>query len=257
VTSRDRKKVAAFVEAGLAAECVDTANPDSIVSLCRKYPGLTTVVDSVPPDPEGGDLHLRGVRVLLESLSNHPISRLIYLSTSGVSGVDDGSIVDEKRASNPQTAGAKLRWEFEKLYAASGRPHTVVRLPAIYGPGRGIGVALRDKRYHLIEGDRWSNRIHVDDIVRALAAAIRHHDSLPTLFYFSDDRPALSSEVVEYYCQKFDLNRPPVISLSDARSRGLQTMLSSQRISNDLMKKVLGVTLKYPTFVEGAGVEFE
>ncbi len=98
----------------------------------------------------------------------------------------------------------------------------------------------------------------LDDLASIVVGVATYSGSapLPPVLCASDDCPSPMSEVVEYYCSTFGFPRPQSISLEDARQKGLHTMLSNQRISNKLMKEVLGITLRSPSYREGAATEF-
>ena len=242
----------ALQEEGYRVERLNTASATEVSSFFERYANLKTVVDSVPPQKEFPSC----VPESLASLSN-TLKRVIYLSTTGVYGTEDGSIVTEDAALSPQHDRAKLRVLVENSYRALTIPSCSFRIAAIYGPGRGIGHALKSGRYPLIDaGSRWSNRIHVDDLVAAVAAAITHQGILPVAINLADDYPTLSSEIVDFYCKEFGFAPPTSLSLEEARLRGLDTMLSNQQVSNSLLKKLLLPKLSYPSFREGAQSEF-
>ena len=103
---------------------------------------------------------------------------------------------------------------------------------------------------------RWSNRIHVDDLSASIVAAISFQGLLPQMMNLADDNPTQAREIVEYYCRTFSFPSPPSISSFEAERRGLETMLSNQKISNALLRKVLQRQLAYPSFRDGALTEF-
>jgi dTDP-4-dehydrorhamnose reductase len=253
LTCSSEESFLALQNEGYLVERLNTASPSEVSAFFARYSNLKTVVDSVPPQKDFTSC----VAEALASSSN-TLSRIIYLSTTGVYGTEDGSIVTENMPLNPLHERAKLRVLVENSYRALTIPSCSFRIAAIYGPGRGIGHALKAGRYPLIEnGSRWSNRVHVDDLAAAVVAAIIHQGILPCAINLADDSPTLSSEIVEYYCKKFGFATPTSLSLNEARQRGLDTMLSNQRISNDLLKKFLLPKLRYPSFREGAQSEFE
>ena len=254
ITSTTRSKVAAFRARGWDAEFFASHEKDSLAKIFEIYPRITQVVDSIPPQAADAlevPLALSTVKTL------RPLERVIYLSTTGVYGVNDGSWVNENTAPNPKHMQSELRLAVEDCYRLSGNKFTAFRLPAIYGPGRGIGLALKQGRYRLLDdGSDWTNRIHREDLALALKTALEIKD-LPGLICVNDDRPARSRTVVEWYCKKFELPFPTSISRAEAEAQGQFTRLSNQRVSTQLMKSVLKLELKYKSFEEGGGTEFE
>jgi nucleoside-diphosphate-sugar epimerase len=90
----------------------------------------------------------------------------------------------------------------------------------------------------------------VDDLAGIIVAALRH-DGLPPVLCVSDDAPTRAREVAEFVCAREGVPLPGTVSESEVLNAGGYTMLSNQRIQNALMKTVLGITLKYPSYREG------
>jgi nucleoside-diphosphate-sugar epimerase len=254
-TARSTARVAQLRAQGYVAESVDLADPETLQRCFKAHPEIEVVIDSVPP--LSGATPIQGIEAVCAISAMHSLKRLIYLSSSGVFGVTDGSWVDEGSTPRPQNLHTRARLESEGKYSELSCNVVSLRISGIYGPGRGMGIALQEGRYHLVKGERWSNRIQVADLAEVIVRAIRAEDDLPPLLCVSDDRPALSSEVAEFYTQKFPLPKPKEITLEEARELNLSHQLLNQRISNAKMKAVLGIqNLQYPTYCEGAGTEF-
>lgn len=250
ITSRDKARCDSWQAQGWNACQVSLDDPGSLKQLFESYPEITTIVDSVPPLRGGGD-PARGVRNVVSSLHGSKVQRILYLSTTGVFGRRDGSIVDEATAPAPWNPQGEARWLSEQEYRKSGRSVTAFRLPAIYGPDRGVLISLKRGAYRLIgSGETWTNRIHVEDLATAIELALGAPE-LPEVLCISDDHPAQAKEVVEYLCSREGLPWPPSISEQEAEQTGAYTMLSNQRVLNHLMKRTLGISLRYPSYREG------
>lgn len=252
---RSEKSLQALRAEGIEATILDLSREDQLKALADRLRSIEVIVDSVPPlappDPACG------VRNVVK-VFNASVRRIVYLSTTGVFGGDDGGLVDERTPPSPRHERALARLQCEETYRQGAAPVVALRIPAIYGPGRGIGQALKRGSYRLIEkGERWSNRIHVEDLAEVVCRCIDAPGVLPPVIAISDDAPTHSREVAEFYCQKFSLSAPASISLAQAQAQGLYTMIGNQRVNNSLMKSVLGVTLRYPSFRDGAASEFE
>jgi len=258
VTTTSEQKCRELVGRGYNCELLDVSSSESLEQLVAKYPAVETVVDSIPPLRSGDSL--LGVKNLIAACQALSLRRIIYLSTSGVFGSSDGQIVTEETPSNPYSESANNRDRSEQLYReAFGASLTALRISGIYGPGRGLGIMLKNGRYRIVEGeDRWTNRIHVEDLVEILYHLIDlvKLPSLPPVLIASDDRPSLSSEVVAFYIDKFKLPRPPTISRQQALEQGRQRFLLNQRLSNSLVKETLNLSLRFPDYTIGAGEEF-
>lgn len=256
ITSRNFEKVRAWQQKGWQACILDVNQPETIAGALAQYPNLTVLVDSVPPDRLAKD-HVQSAIDRGKAFKQSKIQRAIYLSTTGVFGVEDGSIVNENTPANPKHESGRARLAHETAYLELIPNTIVLRLPAIYGPGRGTGHALKAERYPFIEdGKRWSNRIHVEDLARIIAALLDQNPS-ERLFCVSDGTPALSSDVVAYYCQTFNLPQPESITLDEAKARGMHSVLSNQQIDSNLLYKTLKLKPKYPSFREGALSEMQ
>ena len=250
ITSRNAETCAQWKARGWNACQVDLENRASLGSLFAIHPGIRTVVDSVPPVRGGGDPAV-GVKNLLSVIKSKQLERIIYLSTTGVFGVRDGSVVTEETPPAPWNPQGQARLTSENAYREGGIPFTAFRLPAIYGFDRGLVFSIRNGGYRIVgDGSSWSNRIHVEDLARVIVAAVNVGD-LPPVLCVSDDEPAQALEVARFICERERLPIPGSVSADDVLKAGGFTMLSNQRVRNDLMKKILGIRLLYPTYREG------
>lgn len=235
---------------GWKAHRVSVDDPETLRSLWTTYPNISRIVDSVPPLREGPNA-ARGAENIRESLKNTKVSHVVYLSTTGVFGVRDGSVVSEVTPAKPWNSQGAARLQSEEVYRGSGVRSTALRLPAIYGPDRGLHVSLQNGSYRMVgAGEFWTNRVHVADLSRIIARCLEVSE-LPEVMCVSDDCPALAREVVSYTCERLGLPMPPSISEEEVARQGAYTMLSNQRIQNSLMKRVLSLSLLYPSYREG------
>jgi hypothetical protein len=254
ITSRNIETVKKWRALGWRAECLDYSDLRQVESFLKNYPDLTTWIDSVPPsDYTKASVHC------LQLHAPSSLKRIIYLSTTGVYGVTNGSWVDETSALNPAHTRAEGRIMAEEAYQQCGITSCALRISGIYGPTRGAGLSLQRGGYPYIEdGQRWSNRIHVHDLANLIIAAIRFpfQQALPKVVNASDDCPALVRDVITFYCEKFQLKFPTSITLDQARAAGMFTVLGNQRVSNKLLHNTFDFTFLYPSYREGAGSEF-
>lgn len=250
INSRSAETCAAWRARGWEASQLDVADPQATKEFFRRFPTLSVVVDSVPPIRAGGD-PATGAKSVAAALAGSAVRQVIYLSTTGVFGVRDGSCVDESTPPAPWNPQGEARLLCEEAYRASGVATCALRLPAIYGPDRGLLHSLRSGSYRLIgAGESWTNRIHVDDLVTVLERAIAARE-LPPVLCVCDDAPTQAREVVEFLCAREGLPMPSSVSEQEALRQGAYTMLSNQRVQNGLMKRLLGVRLTFPSFREG------
>ncbi|MBA4764301.1 SDR family NAD(P)-dependent oxidoreductase [Qipengyuania huizhouensis] len=172
-----------------------------------------------------------------------------YLSSTGVYGDVEGAWVDE---SAPTGTGRRTaRAECDARWLDLGA--RVFRLPGIYGPGRSAFERVRSGKAHRIDlpGQVFS-RVHVDDIVGGLAAAIGR-DAPRGAYNLSDDLPTSQNTVIEEACRLLGQEPPPLQTLEEAdlspMARGFYA--ENRRVANGKAKRVLGWEPRYPTYREG------
>jgi nucleoside-diphosphate-sugar epimerase len=125
----------------------------------------------------------------------------------------------------------------------------------IYGPGKLPLARLRRGEPTVRESEApYTNRIHIDDLVRVcLAALARGGDG--EVYNVSDGVPG---NMTDYFNQVADwagLPRPPQIPLAEATDRLSAGMLSylqeSRRLDSGKLRRELGVALRYPDLASG------
>jgi nucleoside-diphosphate-sugar epimerase len=202
-----------------------------------------------PPASGESDTRLHRFLNLLEAVPD----TLVYISTTGVYGNTHGALVDETSPVNPQTQRAMRRVSAEhitRIWCTENKVRRVVlRVPAIYGPGRLPLERLR-KREPVIRPEESPiiNRIHVDDLVQAcLAAAL--NPQVRGIYNVSDGNSCSMSEFLQRVAGLANLPMPPLIPMDEAQLSYSPELLSyldeSRRVDNTRMLKELGVQLRY------------
>lgn len=210
----------------------------------------THILGSAPPGPDGDPALL----ALGDAIRALPNARWIgYLSTTGVYGDRRGGAVDETAELRPTSARSERRVRAEADWRSLDPAAHVFRLPGIYGPGRNALQQLVDGRARRIlkPGHKFS-RIHVADIVGAVRASFERPRP-GAVYNVVDDLPAESSEVMAYAAELLGRPPPPGVPFAEA---DLSPMARSfyrddKTVRNDLVKRELGLTLRYPTYREG------
>lgn len=250
-TTRAPETAERLFSGGIEAFPFDGTEPVGVGAL----DGASHVLVSVPPDA-AGDPVLRHHRDTLAALRPRWIG---YLSTTGVYGNRDGGWVDESAPLRPTSERAcrRVQAELDWLRFADRTriPVQVFRLAGIYGPGRSVLDDLRAGKARRIDKPRHRfSRVHVDDIARVLTAAMGKPDAGP-VFNVCDDAPAPQADVVAFAAGLLGIAPPPLVPFEDVRAE-MSEMASSfwadnKRVSNDRIKRDLGVTLRYPSYREG------
>ncbi len=244
-------------ELGAEVVFIDAARPKQFGPALVGTMGAT-VVYSVPPpaDVPAGE----SVRRATQAALSHGARAFIYLGTSGLYGVrrdDDWVDEDTNIALDDGAMAPRISDESAvQAAAAAGLRTCVLRLAAIYGPGRGVRQRLRKGDYKLIDGgEHFISRIHVDDLVQVILAA---EEKAPpgALYLVGDDHPTPQKEVALWLCAR--LGFPPPPSQPVWGQGAGRTVQRGRRLRNDRMKRELGVTLRYPSYLEGeAAIEAE
>ncbi|WP_113911647.1 SDR family oxidoreductase [Roseovarius dicentrarchi] len=177
-----------------------------------------------------------------------------YLSTTGVYGDHQGGWVDEATPLTPGTRRGALRKDAEAAWQAiPGLPLHIFRLAGIYGPGRGPFAKVRaGTARRIIKPGQVFSRTHVEDIAQVLAASIRRPDP-GAAYNVCDDDPAPPQDVIGFAAELLGLPLPEAVAFDDADMSPMARSFyaESKRVSNDRIKRDLGVTLRYPTYRDG------
>jgi hypothetical protein len=180
-------------------------------------------------------------------------ARVVYLSTVGVYGDHRGAWIDEDTAAAADSERAKARLTAEARWRTiAGNRLAILRLAGIYGPERNALARLRDgSARRILKPGLVFNRIHVDDIARAIMAAVAHEAS--GVFNICDDEPAPPQDVMAHAAQLLGVAPPPDEDYATAQMTPMARSFyaSSNRIRNTRAKRDLGLELAFPTYREG------
>jgi nucleoside-diphosphate-sugar epimerase len=191
---------------------------------------------------DGGQLADPTARIV-EALGDAP-ARVVYLSTTGVYG--NVREVNETTPAAPATERQRLRLEAEQAVLRGAWQSLILRPAAIYGPGRGAHVALREGRFPLAgEGSNFISRIHVDDLAALAAKALR--SEITGAYPVADQEPCTSREIAEFSARLLGVPMPPSVTAADLS----ETRRSDRRVDGSAIFRLLGVELRYPSFRQG------
>jgi len=212
---------------------------------------------STPPTHALGDPVLANfVNLLKKYIKN--IQWIGYLSSTGVYGDHQGLWVDE--SSKPIALGdqGQLRLSAENEWRSFTKvnqlPLTIFRLAGIYGPQRNVLTRLMaGKNDTIVKIGQFFSRIHVEDIVLAIVAAMQNPKAGLTIYNVADDEPA-PSHIVDEYASSL-LQRPPLkrvaYEMATLSPIAQEFYSHNKRVSNTKLKRELNIQLTYPTYKEG------
>lgn len=255
-TTRHDARADELREAGIVPVLYDASRPGDLARSPDPPPDVAFYLIPPPRRPDGG--YGTGAAPALRTLAARGLRDFVYASSTSVYGDRGGAWIDEgdEPAPDSRLGRARLAEERAVLDAAreSGVAARIARIAGIYGPGRSLEEAIREGRYHLVQGlDAWSNRIHVDDLVAALLAVWRR-GAAGAVYDIADGRPHRSADYAKYAAELLDLELPE-IPLAEARERyderRLARKLSSRRVRARKLSEELGVELRHPDYRSG------
>ncbi len=203
--------------------------------------------DALPIDPGTRVLHSLPVPFAVHI---RDAARLVYLSTTGVYG--DQLEVHETKPVAPRNAREQSRVDEEREVAAACANHLILRPAAIYGPGRGVHVSLRDgKHRYWGDGSNYISRIHVDDLAALTEAALL--SDLTGAYPVADDEPARAIDITRFCCDRLGLPVPP----PEPGLPGEDTRRANRRVDGRAIRRLLGVDLQFPSYRSGIPAALE
>jgi nucleoside-diphosphate-sugar epimerase len=185
---------------------------------------------------------VRGLDNLLGVIDDAGIQRVFFTSSTAVYAQTGGERVDESSETRPSHFSGQRTLEAERRLAAAKTPGTVLRCAGIYGPGRTRLIeSVRQGKASMSE--RFTNRIHRDDIAGAIVHLMAVPEPPPILL-LSDDEPAPQREVTTYLAGLLGVAVPPP-EAAEPSARG------GDKRCNNAKLKATGYSLLFPSYREG------
>lgn len=173
------------------------------------------------------------------------LKRVIYVSSSAVSGGGDGEWIDESTEVAPNRATSEVLADTERVFLDSGLPVTVLRASGIYGPGRNHLInQVRDASARMPLESHWTNRIHRDDLAQAIVHVAQLGVEAEPIYMVTDNEPAQVGEIYAFLARQ--LNLPVPLQATEPAVR----RAANRRIRNDKLLAT-GFELQFPGFREG------
>jgi len=257
--ARSSASRARLQSAGIQSVAGDLDKPDSLSEL----PTQNTVLYYFAPPPSQGVTDPRLATLLAALPTSQWPQKMVLISTTGVYGDCEGAWIDESQPVNPQADRAKRRLNAESILQqwCSQRqiPAVILRVPGIYGPER-LPIKRLQQGLPVLEGSisPFSNRIYVDDLVRACLAGdgfIKNRSYSTEIYNISDGHPTTMTDYFNQVADALGLSRPPQIDWAAAQtilSPEMRSYLAeSKRLDNRKMREQLGIVPEYPDLATG------
>lgn len=170
---------------------------------------------------------------------------LVYTSSTGVYGGQDGAWVDESAPRRGEGPGNRALMEAEDILLEAGLDGvTVLRVAGIYGPGRDPRPRFAHSRLLPRRGEYWVNLAHQADIVAAITASLVQAGP-PRVLNVSDGAPATAAQIARWCAAAQGLD--PSALVFDGQG---PLSRSNQRIANAALVAT-GWQPRFPSFREG------
>lgn len=266
-----------LTDLGVEAVSGDVRHPESLKGL---FEGADVVFHLVGiligSEKEMFLTNVEGTKNAAEAAFATGVGKFVLASSGTVYGDYGDQVVTEQAECRPSIAYGISKLEAERIVgetAGDALPHVVCRLGGVYGPRSQMLMLQSGGRMHvrfLGEGENWISPIHVEDAAEALIAAAERGQS-GEIYNLVDDEPVRLKEFYGYFA--YQLGESEAKHISEATARRIariagffgritgktivfnadfvKMVFSSLRLSNEKMRKELGVALKYPNFRVG------
>jgi nucleoside-diphosphate-sugar epimerase len=251
-TVRSRAKADLLTQTGITARIFSSDRVDE--ALRADIAASEAILVSVPPEPTGDPV----LAAFADAIATASKLRWIgYLSTVGVYGDHAGNWVDETTPATPATERSRRRAQVEQDWLGLGARHAaavqIFRLPGIYGPGRNqLAQLASGTARRIVKPGQVFNRIHVEDIAAGVEASLARPRA-GAIYNLTDDEPAPPQDVIAFAARLCGVEPPPDIPFDAAELSPMARSFfsESKRVRNALIRRELGVNLRYPTYREG------
>jgi len=249
--TRSEQTAALFEQQGFTAHVGDVTQ----LSTLDLFPAATEVLYAVGFDRTGNydihDVYCQGLENIIQRLSQTP-NRFIHISSTGVYGQINGSLVDEETLAEPMRAAGVAALAAEQTLRQSSLSASAVslRLGGIYGPQRVPYLKQIIAGEPLaVPSQGWLNLLHVEDAVQIIEllchAPLQHH-----LYLVTDGVPVLRRDYLNEIARL--LQAPDITWVpSDPSTAVAQRALGSKRIDTQRLVGELRFIWKYPSYREG------
>lgn len=242
--TRSAERARSLAAEGLDPIIGDVTAPAALPDL----PAIDTLFWAVGFDRASGasyrDVHVAGLGRVLDAIPGAP--RVVFASSTGVWGTEDGSVVDETTPAHPTREAGRVLLEAEAmLHTRTGDRGTALRFAGLYGPDRLPRLDdLKAGRPIAADPDSWLNLVHVDDAAR-IVVAVAAAPHARRLYVVSDGHPVRRRDWYAHLATRTG-SPPPTFDTAAERTRG-----ADKRVDPSLLFRDIPLTLAYPDSFRG------
>ncbi|MES1260539.1 MAG: hypothetical protein ABUS49_02295 [Acidobacteriota bacterium] len=193
----------------------------------------SVIVHTIPPLLLEENNHIRR---LISGLNPR---RVIYISSTSIYG--KLILVDENSTVEPAEEKGRQRLEEEMWLVSQPWSSLIIRPAAIYGPGRGIHVRLRDGRAPRSAPAGVVSRIHVDDLAAILEAGV--FSDLEGAWPAADHQPCSTAAISDWCTELLRLGS------SDRREEPIR--MAGRSVDGSAIRERLAIMSAYPGYTAG------
>lgn len=244
VIALTRTRAESLAAAGIEPIVGDVLDPASLAAI----PEASTVLYAVGFDRNAGrpmrQVYVDGLANVLTALDGR-FSRFIYVSSTGIYGQTDGSLVTEDSPTEPIEESGKVVRAAETLLRERVPGAVVLRFAGIYGPGRLLRkLPLLAGEPLVGDAEKWLNLIHVEDGISAVLAT--EERAIPGETYLIADGTPVCRR--EFYTHLAELLSAPTARFEPGTSGSPEP---NRRVDVQKAARKLGFAPRYPSYREG------
>lgn len=178
----------------------------------------------------------RHLQHLMHQIATPP--RVLYISSTGVYGQQEGEWVDELSPTEPDSDSGEMLLQAEQVLLGSPAQVTILRCSGIYGPGR-ERLQQQIAAGTAVISPAWTNRIHSDDVAGFIAYLLEHPQHQHGLYLVTDDEPLLQQEAYARIAKRIGADLTHLKHSDNVGPRG------SKRLRNNRLRAT-GYQLQHP-----------
>ena len=167
------------------------------------------------------DAYVNGLRLSIDAaLICSNIKHFFFISSTRVYGQRSEEFLSELTDPLPNDFGGRALLKGENLLKNTPLPSTTLRLSGIYGEDRTHMISLAKRPEDWPDSNRWTNRIHEDDIIHFIYFLLDEIKKMPLepLYLLTDNLPVPIYDVLNLI--RVELNLPMIEKISNEKPVG-------------------------------------